>query len=283
MDHTYPPTLGGGASDALYAAAALGNTLAPVDPSSYQVTPGAPAPNHAMPPSGVPQSQMPSQFPPGMPPMSTPQMSMPQMSMPQMTMPQMHGQTCGGMCPPVGTAPGQMAPQMMLPQMTPQAPQVTPQAPTNDATGCQYCVLWQQQVQMLQQQNAQQAVELQSLRMQSQALVQQQSMAMLSGQGGGAPAEWSNSVASDYSMSAGMMGPPGPPGQPAGPGAGFFNATPEENPFHKTTLCKRYTSPGGCSFGEKCNFAHGAEEIRQKPPLGAKSVAESLGKRQRDY
>jgi len=196
------------------------------------------------------------------------------------------------MCPPVGTAPGQMAPQMMLPQMTPQA---TPQAPTNEATDSQYwqqqvatlqqqVQLWQQQVQMLQQQNAQQAVELQSLRMQSQALVQQQSMALLSGQGGGAPAEWSNSVASDYSMSAGMMGPSGPPGQPARPGAGFFNATPDENPFHKTTLCKRFTSPGGCSFGEKCNFAHGAEEIRQKPPLGAKSVAESLGqKRQRDY
>ena len=44
---------------------------------------------------------------------------------------------------------------------------------------------------------------------------------------------------------------------------GFFAKSAHENPFHKTSMCKRFTSPAGCSFGDKCNFAHGPEELRQ--------------------
>ena len=34
------------------------------------------------------------------------------------------------------------------------------------------------------------------------------------------------------------------------------------NPRYKTTLCKHYNSPQGCTYGEKCQFAHGNNEIR---------------------
>lgn len=33
---------------------------------------------------------------------------------------------------------------------------------------------------------------------------------------------------------------------------------------YKTSLCKIFNSPGGCRFGDKCNFAHGPEELRSK-------------------
>lgn len=50
----------------------------------------------------------------------------------------------------------------------------------------------------------------------------------------------------------GMGGPPGggggiPPPMPAN---------------YKTRMCVRFESPGGCSFGDKCHFAHGAHELR---------------------
>ena len=32
---------------------------------------------------------------------------------------------------------------------------------------------------------------------------------------------------------------------------------------YKTMLCKHFSSPKGCSFGEKCQFAHGMGELRQ--------------------
>ena len=31
---------------------------------------------------------------------------------------------------------------------------------------------------------------------------------------------------------------------------------------YKTTLCKHFSSPQGCSYGFKCQFAHGANELR---------------------
>jgi hypothetical protein len=34
------------------------------------------------------------------------------------------------------------------------------------------------------------------------------------------------------------------------------------NPRYKTTLCKHYDTPQGCSYGDKCQFAHGRNEIR---------------------
>ena len=34
------------------------------------------------------------------------------------------------------------------------------------------------------------------------------------------------------------------------------------NPKYKTILCKHYDTPQGCSYGEKCQFAHGNKELR---------------------
>ena len=34
------------------------------------------------------------------------------------------------------------------------------------------------------------------------------------------------------------------------------------NPKYKTTLCKHFDTPQGCSYGEKCQFAHGNRELR---------------------
>lgn len=33
---------------------------------------------------------------------------------------------------------------------------------------------------------------------------------------------------------------------------------------YKTSICKMYDGPGGCRFGDKCVFAHGADELRTK-------------------
>ena len=34
------------------------------------------------------------------------------------------------------------------------------------------------------------------------------------------------------------------------------------NPKYKTTLCKHFDTPQGCSYGDKCQFAHGTRELR---------------------
>ena len=34
------------------------------------------------------------------------------------------------------------------------------------------------------------------------------------------------------------------------------------NPRYKTTLCKHFSTPQGCSYGDKCQFAHGNKELR---------------------
>ena len=40
---------------------------------------------------------------------------------------------------------------------------------------------------------------------------------------------------------------------------------PQTNPAkYKTMLCKHYSSQKGCSFGDKCQFAHGIEELRSQ-------------------
>jgi hypothetical protein len=39
--------------------------------------------------------------------------------------------------------------------------------------------------------------------------------------------------------------------------------TPQLNPSkYKTMLCKHFLNPKGCSFGDKCQFAHGINELR---------------------
>lgn len=42
-------------------------------------------------------------------------------------------------------------------------------------------------------------------------------------------------------------------------------ASTHNNPAkYKTMLCKHFSSPKGCSFGEKCQFAHGMAELRSQ-------------------
>ena len=31
---------------------------------------------------------------------------------------------------------------------------------------------------------------------------------------------------------------------------------------YKTMICKHYDTQSGCSYGEKCQFAHGVEELK---------------------
>jgi len=38
---------------------------------------------------------------------------------------------------------------------------------------------------------------------------------------------------------------------------------------YKTELCEKFTSNGLCPYGEKCQFAHGEEELRPRLPLSA--------------
>ena len=39
------------------------------------------------------------------------------------------------------------------------------------------------------------------------------------------------------------------------------------NPRYKTSLCKNYNSDHGCQYGDKCQFAHGSEELRVCPNI----------------
>ena len=41
------------------------------------------------------------------------------------------------------------------------------------------------------------------------------------------------------------------------------------NPRYKTMLCKNYNTEQGCQYGEKCQFAHGVEELRTYHGNGA--------------
>ena len=34
------------------------------------------------------------------------------------------------------------------------------------------------------------------------------------------------------------------------------------NPRYKTSLCKKFSTTQGCPYGDKCQFAHGAQELR---------------------
>ena len=38
-----------------------------------------------------------------------------------------------------------------------------------------------------------------------------------------------------------------------------MNPNPQK---YKTMLCKHFSSPKGCSFGDKCQFAHGVNDLR---------------------
>ena len=40
------------------------------------------------------------------------------------------------------------------------------------------------------------------------------------------------------------------------------NQNPETNPRYKTLICKHFNTPQGCSYGDKCQFAHGESELK---------------------
>ena len=42
------------------------------------------------------------------------------------------------------------------------------------------------------------------------------------------------------------------------------SANKQKNLKYKTRLCKHFDTPQGCSYGQKCQFAHGANELRLK-------------------
>lgn len=56
----------------------------------------------------------------------------------------------------------------------------------------------------------------------------------------------------------------GPPGAP--PGGGMEPLEFREL-FHKTRLCNKFMNTGECSYGPKCHFAHGPQELRPMPDL----------------
>ncbi|CAG8669444.1 9050_t:CDS:2, partial [Acaulospora morrowiae] len=41
-----------------------------------------------------------------------------------------------------------------------------------------------------------------------------------------------------------------------------------DNPLYKTRLCERFMKENFCQYGPKCNFAHGEEELRERPNIG---------------
>ncbi|CAG8597750.1 8289_t:CDS:2 [Ambispora gerdemannii] len=40
-----------------------------------------------------------------------------------------------------------------------------------------------------------------------------------------------------------------------------------ENPLYKTRLCERFIKENFCQYGPKCNFAHGEQELRERPDV----------------
>ena len=40
------------------------------------------------------------------------------------------------------------------------------------------------------------------------------------------------------------------------------NLKDPQNPRYKTSLCKNFLTESGCQYGEKCQFAHGKDELR---------------------
>lgn len=45
----------------------------------------------------------------------------------------------------------------------------------------------------------------------------------------------------------------------------FADAGQSKNPNYKTALCQNYMSGLYCSFADKCVYAHGKHELREKP------------------
>lgn len=65
-------------------------------------------------------------------------------------------------------------------------------------------------------------------------------------------------------------------------------STTHNNPAkYKTMLCKHFSSPKGCSFGEKCQFAHGMAELRSQggnnPMMGQMRQQQKRGPNPQNY
>ncbi|CAG8632188.1 26930_t:CDS:2 [Gigaspora margarita] len=45
-----------------------------------------------------------------------------------------------------------------------------------------------------------------------------------------------------------------------------------DNPLYKTRLCERFMKENFCQYGPKCNFAHGENELRERPNTGQNSI-----------
>ncbi|CAG8433359.1 1568_t:CDS:2 [Diversispora eburnea] len=45
-----------------------------------------------------------------------------------------------------------------------------------------------------------------------------------------------------------------------------------DNPLYKTRLCERFMKENFCQYGPKCNFAHGEEELRERPNAGRENL-----------
>ena len=52
------------------------------------------------------------------------------------------------------------------------------------------------------------------------------------------------------------------------------------NPRYKTILCKKYSTDQGCPYGDKCQFAHGAQELRLNNGQGVPQNTNNLNKSQ---
>merc|ERR1719149_536016 len=46
-----------------------------------------------------------------------------------------------------------------------------------------------------------------------------------------------------------------------------------KDPRYKTVLCKNFVAAGKCPYGKKCQFAHGQNELRERPPVPSSPVA----------
>ena len=52
---------------------------------------------------------------------------------------------------------------------------------------------------------------------------------------------------------------------------------------YKTVLCKHFNTPQGCSYGEKCQFAHGEQELKHVDGnMFAQNYMKQMNNKQKD-
>ncbi|KAJ1997562.1 hypothetical protein GGI06_006460, partial [Coemansia sp. S85] len=55
------------------------------------------------------------------------------------------------------------------------------------------------------------------------------------------------------------------------------------NPLYKTRLCQRFTEQGDCPYNDKCQFAHGEQELRVAPEQPAQPYPQARSPRDSQY